>query len=1160
MPERISPTYRVFISSTFDDFVEERSALEGVWDRLDEFCKARGARFEAIDLRWGISKQAAEAQRVIDICLDEVRRCVRLSPRPNFLVLVGERYGWEPLPTNIPEDEFTRILSALSESTDAASARDFLLHHYRRDGNALPPSYVLQPVPPGTDWPALENRLRQTLREGAIRVFGEPLPPAIADRYCRSAVHLECIEALTQQEDSAHVLACLRASSSGTAAGGEKGDTRADRAGMPGNATATLREYLLSALPHENVFEYGGARIGGGSQTVSTLCDRVGSHLEAVIEQQHESRSSEYHAVMERLASGFRGREEDVGTVLKYVDSSDEVSALCVVGSPGIGKTALLAHCGRLLLARADSRRAVIFRSVGATPRSARLDDVAGSILDELHGRGLRKLSEAEQAAARSHFRVEVLRPYQELLYMLNCGGRAGEPEKAHEEGSRPDDICPVIFIDGFDQLASREVEAFFRDAEREIAGVCRPIGRVVMSFADDSPLWNRSNGLSGVCMIWPEPPRVHTLHPVSPDAAGAALTAWLSDAGRQLTPAQHEYLLARFAEAGGSMLYLRLATEASRWWADTVNPAADAEHQLPDSVGGLTDRFICNLGEIHGPLLVRRACEYIATAREGLDERELLAALRSDRDVTGEYRRQSSSQSHPQVIAPMVWARLFGDIEPYLGWFRGEGGTVLRFFHRVLHEHIARTVGDPVERHAVLSAVFDRQASLFENTGDPSSWQPNGRKAVELLTHLAAGDRLRLLAKYLQDFDFLVAKCCLGTAHVAELLEHPPLPLQFRMSDDHAERVDAPWPVVPASYLACYSFLRQRGPTLLRGDSDWGAERLLVQCAVEEPEASPVRTAVESWIGSGHCTWPLVRGYEYFGPPSWMLEAASGGIGVITSEAELLRSAPRVMSEAMAEAAREVVRRGNVIRDAWQSRNADFCFSASPRPIPDYAGPVDVVFDMIRHGSADPERTHRVLHLESQVGTAVKWLSENDPTVRPGLLLVRQEGAEQHLRLCDVLDWVLRGRPDRPFPEGMRVWEAVAPLPGDEDWEVVARDRDATIRNWRGSRGAESEGSVVRVRSAGFLPSAERVAVGEASESSPFVDSGREIVAVIEPHELEFYAISQHRFVRACRWMPQVPISRYAFTGDGILVLRDVEGNCTRVWVDWTNVAAALT
>ena len=93
------PVIRVFVSSTFTDFKHERDALhQNVFRNLELHCRARGFQFQAIDLRWGVPMEAALDHRTMQICFEELRRCQHISPQPNFLILLGNRYGWRPLP------------------------------------------------------------------------------------------------------------------------------------------------------------------------------------------------------------------------------------------------------------------------------------------------------------------------------------------------------------------------------------------------------------------------------------------------------------------------------------------------------------------------------------------------------------------------------------------------------------------------------------------------------------------------------------------------------------------------------------------------------------------------------------------------------------------------------------------------------------------------------------------------------------------------------------------------------------------------------------------------------------------------------------------------------------------------------------------------------
>lgn len=108
--QRRDLTFRVFVSSTFSDLKAERNGLQqDTFPKLREYCRERGARFQAIDLRWGVSQEAALNQKAMDICFEELKRCQELSPKPNFIILLGQRYGWRPLPARIPAEVFNKI-------------------------------------------------------------------------------------------------------------------------------------------------------------------------------------------------------------------------------------------------------------------------------------------------------------------------------------------------------------------------------------------------------------------------------------------------------------------------------------------------------------------------------------------------------------------------------------------------------------------------------------------------------------------------------------------------------------------------------------------------------------------------------------------------------------------------------------------------------------------------------------------------------------------------------------------------------------------------------------------------------------------------------------------------------------------------------------------
>lgn len=99
-----SRTVRIFLSSTFRDFAEERDLLvRRVFPELRSRLKDRFVELVDVDLRWGITAEQAERGEVLPICLTEIDRA-----RPFFVGMLGERYGWVPPPDSYAPDLLER--------------------------------------------------------------------------------------------------------------------------------------------------------------------------------------------------------------------------------------------------------------------------------------------------------------------------------------------------------------------------------------------------------------------------------------------------------------------------------------------------------------------------------------------------------------------------------------------------------------------------------------------------------------------------------------------------------------------------------------------------------------------------------------------------------------------------------------------------------------------------------------------------------------------------------------------------------------------------------------------------------------------------------------------------------------------------------------------
>lgn len=101
----MSPTWktvRVFISSTFRDMHAVRDHLvKVVFPALRERLHGHRVLLVDIDLRWGLTREQADNDRVLDLCLRQIEEC-----RPFFLGLLGQRYGW--VPARLPDEALSR--------------------------------------------------------------------------------------------------------------------------------------------------------------------------------------------------------------------------------------------------------------------------------------------------------------------------------------------------------------------------------------------------------------------------------------------------------------------------------------------------------------------------------------------------------------------------------------------------------------------------------------------------------------------------------------------------------------------------------------------------------------------------------------------------------------------------------------------------------------------------------------------------------------------------------------------------------------------------------------------------------------------------------------------------------------------------------------------
>lgn len=705
-------TFRVFVSSTFADLVEERNALQRiVWPVLAKLCEKAGFRFQAIDLRWGVPSEAALDQRTSRICLDELKRCQETSPRPNFIILLGNRYGWRPLPEEIEAKEFEAIAAkAQSLELDDSLLREW----YRLDTNAVPAVHYLRPrrqdadEANGTWWTDnVEQPLRSLILQCIDALWTQDDPRRID--YERSLTEREIMTgALNPTESDArdHVFAYFRGVDYlDSVTHVEEAEAKHMRSFVDFETTTecdttarglhqNLKKNLEATLGDEHVRKFEATWTGTtiSQDHLDQLCDAVLNDLRGVIEA--EIRKFEEKPPLEveisandefaKLRGGsddsgqsrFQGRAENLNVISEYVRSTEMNRPLVIFGPAGSGKSALMAKAA--LDASKNFPNAVqLKRFIGVTPQSVD----ARSLL----------LGLCEELGQKFQNTAEVPIEYRELVstFRERLGWATIE---------RP----LIVFLDAIDQLSETDNARSLRWLPQQLP----PHVRLVISVLDDPLSGGEGTGTKSPTNIEPieilkrrdrEGGLLHQIGDYPEHDARALLSHLMCIDKRTLTADQETLLLEAFAKCPRP-LFLRLATEeAKQWRSDSTTMkmpgAAMPDEMLPAIINQLFDRL--SEPSNHGEHLVERAIGYLVASKNGLTEDELLGLLSSDKDFFNEFVSRAKQVKQPlppgvDALPMSVWVRLYSDLQTYLTTRRADETTLLAFYHRSL-EHAAR-------------------------------------------------------------------------------------------------------------------------------------------------------------------------------------------------------------------------------------------------------------------------------------------------------------------------------------------------------------------------------------------------------------------------------------------------------------------------------------
>ncbi|TFG03704.1 MAG: DUF4062 domain-containing protein [Promethearchaeota archaeon] len=724
--------FRVFFSSTFSDFEEERNALsKNVFPRLKELCMANSSRFQPIDLRWGIPDEVAVQQSTMNVCLEEIKRCQDISPRPNFLVLLGERYGWTPPPPKIPRSEFDKITYYLSKEEKNLIDQWYKLDEnelYELEDGSITSVYEIQSRSGKyldyENWEPVEKKIHQILYKAAKNCN---FSKGAMVKYFASVTHQEIVQGALNAPDSSTHVHCffreLKKIPKGVGKELYKDPNKQNRQFLN-----LLKKDLKKRIPnniHEYEVDFGDER--EKEAYLNKFCNDVYHSLESIIVKEIE-KIEEKTSLDEEISAhkkfgknrilNFVGRENIIEDILNYIKSDDR-KPYFIYGKPGSGKSALMAKLlTKLEKKNIDTR--MLIRFIGITPFSSNIVSLIRSICEQI--------TEKYEIPFEKEIPFEYSKlkeVFTEILLLFKTNTKI------------------VLIIDGLDQLISN-------DQGRDLSWLPSELPRyikIISSVAsDDSGIMNT--------LRTKFPNSLRELKALSVEEGETVLNLLLKNSLRSLNPNQKTYILHKFSE-NGLPLYLKLAFEEASNWNSYTD--IDSIRLAPDTKG-LIKMLFERLYDEHMKETVEKVLSYIVASRNGLTEDEILDIMASDQEYFNWYQQKIYHRLPEEKLPWIVWSRLYSDLKPYLTIRGMDKTSTISFFHRQFNEAVIENflLNFNIECHTILANFF-RNSKVYYYRDEIKI--PNYRKLSELVYHLRVAEMWDELRSVLTSLSYIEAK-----------------------------------------------------------------------------------------------------------------------------------------------------------------------------------------------------------------------------------------------------------------------------------------------------------------------------------------------------------------------------------------------------------------
>ncbi|XP_052688159.1 NACHT domain- and WD repeat-containing protein 1-like isoform X1 [Crassostrea angulata] len=733
LPHLPRSVIRIFISSTFSDMRAERNILSReVFPKLKELCLSKDLDFQVVDMRWGVTEDSQNDHSVERICLQEVENCQQMSLGPNFVAIIGDRYGFRPVPIEISEEVFKTLKEFAQRITTKPHAVKLMETWYKLDENCLPPKYILQPIrsqfsffgdySPGCDEPRAKHTqewentfadLRDILKTSALLAHDEKkITNEQLHEYNLSVTEIEIKKGILEVKCPDKTVAVFERKIQGFT-NYDDGMTKRhiDTSVENGKAVpdkevkylqGKLKEKLKQKVDQKYIHEYSINWLPNGIDPAASedhkayldkFCENFYTDLKNMIEDADDNRGlrgkistkirfyTDYSEILHHLhfcelkCRTFCGQKRILDSVKAYILDTSTRKPFVIYAPSGHGKTSVMAMIMQSLPDWFKQKSHVrIIRFLGTSALTLNIYDVLRSVCGQV----------ADVAdlimEPVGYKKIENIQEYMPRFF-----------RRVSNSLKKP----VVILLDSLDQLLPAH-KAY--DLQWLPTTLPQNFKLVVSTLPKEHGI------LDNLRAMLPDK-NCYVEIPTLPQETGVAIIkTYLLKHKRKVTEYQEKLLMSAFSRCPGPLFLKIILDEALKWRSYTLQQDLD----LQQTVQGAINKLFDNLEIKFGKTITSHALGYITIARDGISENELEDVLSCDDEALDDvYRYHNPPVDGIVRIPPVLAARIRFDIKDYIVERISHDKYTMNWYHRQFIEtarnrYATGSLGEKLHRNLV--------------------------------------------------------------------------------------------------------------------------------------------------------------------------------------------------------------------------------------------------------------------------------------------------------------------------------------------------------------------------------------------------------------------------------------------------------------------------